>query len=215
MAAAEEILVRTGDQDAVSIRAVADAVGVTPPSIYLHFADKSELLHAVCEQHFLKLDDVLRAAGEAAEDPLERLAQLGLAYLRFGLDNPEAYRILFLSHPKWTPHDHSSSDLEEMLAFGRAVAAVKQGMDEDVLQPGDARITAIGLWAMVHGLVSLFISKPNVDWGDRERLAEALCHQHLTGLLTDTARRRYPEGIPTMAERAAAGQRPTPDGAGG
>jgi AcrR family transcriptional regulator len=44
MAAAERLLIDTGSQEAVSIRAVADAVGVTPPSIYRHFADKSELI---------------------------------------------------------------------------------------------------------------------------------------------------------------------------
>ena len=42
--AAERLLIETGNRDAVSIRAVAEAVGVTPPSIYLHFADKTELL---------------------------------------------------------------------------------------------------------------------------------------------------------------------------
>ena len=52
IAATEALLVRTGDASAVSVRAIADAVGVTPPSIYLHFADKSELLYAVGEAHF-------------------------------------------------------------------------------------------------------------------------------------------------------------------
>jgi len=48
LAAAERLLRETGDQEAVSIRAVADAVGVTPPSIYLHFADKTDLIFAIC-----------------------------------------------------------------------------------------------------------------------------------------------------------------------
>ena len=49
LAAATRLLAETGDEEAVSIRAVAEAVGVTPPSIYLHFADKTELIFAVCE----------------------------------------------------------------------------------------------------------------------------------------------------------------------
>ena len=46
--AAERLLLETGSEDAVSIRAVADATGVTPPSIYRHFRDKQHLLFEVC-----------------------------------------------------------------------------------------------------------------------------------------------------------------------
>ena len=45
--AAIELLIDAGDDSAVSIRSIAARVGVTPPSIYLHFADKQELLDAV------------------------------------------------------------------------------------------------------------------------------------------------------------------------
>jgi AcrR family transcriptional regulator len=50
--ATELLMIETGSADAVSIRAIADAVGVTPPSIYLHFPDKESLILAVCERHF-------------------------------------------------------------------------------------------------------------------------------------------------------------------
>ena len=50
LAAAERILIETNDQAALSIRAIASAVGVTPPSIYLHFADRNDLVFAVCER---------------------------------------------------------------------------------------------------------------------------------------------------------------------
>jgi len=46
----------TGHAKAVSIRSVAQRVGVTSPSIYLHFADKDALLDAVCARYFERLD---------------------------------------------------------------------------------------------------------------------------------------------------------------
>jgi AcrR family transcriptional regulator len=52
----DQLLVESGDVGSLSIRAIADRVGVTPPSIYLHFADKTELVFAVCEEHFRRLD---------------------------------------------------------------------------------------------------------------------------------------------------------------
>ena len=54
--ATTELLLETGQAKAVSIRSVAQRVGVTPPSIYLHFADKDALLDAVCARYFEKLD---------------------------------------------------------------------------------------------------------------------------------------------------------------
>ena len=66
LAAAERLLIRTGDMEQVSIRAVADEVGVTPPSIYLHFADKLELIFAVCERHFASFDRILFMSKPAA-----------------------------------------------------------------------------------------------------------------------------------------------------
>jgi AcrR family transcriptional regulator len=211
MAAAEEILIETKDSDAVSIRAVADAVGVTPPSIYLHFADKNELLWEVCQRHYARLEDILVEAGKETEDPLERITRLGLAYLRFGLENPEVYRILFLLHPKESPHEVESSELEEMTAFEMAMQAVQACMDQGLIRRGDVRATAIGLWVMIHGLVSLFVSKPGIDWGDQDVLAEALCHQHLFGLLTDEARQRYADGIHSVVGQTGT---VTPPGAG-
>jgi AcrR family transcriptional regulator len=68
--AAEELLIRTGSEDAVSIRAVADAVGVTPPSIYRHFDDKQHLLFVVCSRHFARLADVVADAVAGTDDPI-------------------------------------------------------------------------------------------------------------------------------------------------
>ena len=61
LTAATDLLIETGDEKAVSIRSVAQRVGVTPPSIYLHFADKTALLDAVCCQYFEKLDEEMQA----------------------------------------------------------------------------------------------------------------------------------------------------------
>src|SRR5579862_5195814 len=77
LAAAERILIETNDQAALSIRAIAAAVGVTPPSIYLHFADRNDLVFAVCERHAEHLDQVMTQAAAGVTDPWERIRRRG------------------------------------------------------------------------------------------------------------------------------------------
>ncbi|MDQ4143803.1 MAG: TetR/AcrR family transcriptional regulator [Actinomycetota bacterium] len=77
------------DADAVSIRTGAERVGVTPPSIYLHFGEKTELLFAVSERQFQELDDAAQTAASKSDDLYESLKLRGKAYVRFGLEHPE------------------------------------------------------------------------------------------------------------------------------
>ncbi|MGH8931660.1 MAG: TetR/AcrR family transcriptional regulator [Egibacteraceae bacterium] len=181
LAVAERLLIETGDGDAVSIRAVANAAGVTPPSIYLHFADKTELLFQVCQMHWRRFDDHLRRAIEGIDDPLERLRACGRAYVRFGVENPEHYRILFMAKPKELP---PGADMEEQLrisGFTRLYAAVDEAIARDRLA-GDPMLITFHAWSVVHGVTSLLISLPNVPWPDRDVLVDHLIETTLHGL---------------------------------
>jgi len=181
---AERLLAETGNEDAVSIRAIADAVGVTPPSIYLHFPDKAALLFAVCDRQFAIFDAVLEAAGATATDPAGALERRAEAYVRFGLERPEAYRIMFMGRP--TNHDHHVHPVEKAgtTAFNHLVAAVQRAVDAGALRPDlDATQGAIFLWTGMHGITSLLISLSALPWGDRERLVRELCQLQLRALV--------------------------------
>ena len=78
----ERLLIATGDVDALSIRAVAEAVGVTPPAIYLHFSEKRELIFEVCAASFAELDRVMEEAAAGSPDPIESLLLRGRAAIR-------------------------------------------------------------------------------------------------------------------------------------
>jgi AcrR family transcriptional regulator len=179
--ATERLLIKTGDQEAVSIRAIAQAVGVTPPSIYLHFADKSELIFAVCAQHFLALDEAIESAAIGATDAMDELRLRGRAYVRFGLDHPEQYRILFMSKPSATPAGWSGEVMLENAAFSHHVEAVGRAFPN----ASDVYMTAIGLWAAVHGVVSLLIAQPDFPWPDVDLLVDHLLRTQAKGIAGD------------------------------
>lgn len=180
--ATERLLIGSGDEEEVSIRAVAEAVGVTPPSIYLHFADKSELLFAVCERHFNKLDRLMEEAGAQAEEPLWSLYLRGRAYIRFGLHNPEPYRILFMGKPDATPAAFEPDRLRQSAAFDHLVEAVQRCMDAGDLAPSDPTLVAMGLWSAAHGLTSLLIAKPDWPWPDVDLLTHHVLATQIFGL---------------------------------
>src|SRR5258708_23797613 len=107
--AATELLLESGQARAVSIRSVAQRVGVTPPSIYLHFEDKDALLDAVCARYFEKLDEQMQRAAVGQLSTLDVLRAQGLAYVRFAIATPELYRIATMG--RGTP----GSDLDATL----------------------------------------------------------------------------------------------------
>lgn len=180
--AAEELLIKTNDVEAVSIRAVADAVGVTPPSIYMHFEDKNDLIFAVCERHFQEFDEVIEAAGARSDDPVESLILRGHAYVRFGLDNPEQYRILFMTKPALTPDRfQDDSMLQRMTAFGHLVEAMDRCVKSGAFD-GDPLELSLLVWAYAHGLTSLLITKPDFSWGDIDHLIDRALHVAIAGM---------------------------------
>ncbi|HZP31575.1 MAG TPA: TetR/AcrR family transcriptional regulator [Acidimicrobiia bacterium] len=180
---AEELLVSTGDENAVSIRAIAQRVGVTPPSIYLHFADKESLLWAVCERQFAKFDAVLEAASATTDDPIEALRRRGEAYARFGLEHPDAYRMMFMARPTVADRHAATIDRSGGSAFTHHVEAVQRAIDTGALRPDlDALQVAIFTWSGMHGITSLLISLASFPWPDREQLVRGMCALQLRAL---------------------------------
>jgi AcrR family transcriptional regulator len=188
--AAEGLLINTGSEAAVSIRAVAKTVGCTAPSIYRHFEDKQHLIFEVCARHFARLSDFVADAVAGTDDPVEALATMAQAYVRFALDNPEHYRIMFMGRSDMTPQQYADERILESGAFGGLVALVQGCIDAGRFRSGlgDAVTVAFALWATVHGVASIAVAKPNVPGPTvDERLAAAL-DINLRGLLADDAR---------------------------
>lgn len=185
--AAEGLLVEHGSMDAVSVRAIADRVGVTPPSLYLHFDDKDDLFFAVCDRRFADFEKVLREARDAVgDDPIDRLLAMGRAYVRYGSDRPEHYEIIFGPRAQDVVGDRSLEDSAGMRAFGMLVEAVGAGIAAGALRDGDPWLTSMTIWSAVHGAVMLLLSKDALGdqfpLPDAEALGEQVCTTMIRGL---------------------------------
>lgn len=182
--AATGLLLETGHAREVSIRSLARRVGVTPPSIYLHFADKDALLDAVCARYLENLGHEMRRVAGEHSSPVEVLRAQGLAYVRFATGTPELYRIATMG--EW--RSGNTIDLAlETAAFKHIRDTVQALMDDGVYQPGDPTTVALELWAAAHGVAAMLIAKPHLPFGDAEAFADrvlssAFCGRVVTGL---------------------------------
>lgn len=171
--AAKRLLAEADRADDVPMRAVADAVGVTTPSIYLHFADKQELLGAVVADVFGELDTAMVEAAAEETTPLGRLRAFGLAYVRFALDHPEHYRLAMLE-----PCPKPNIEIDEVLhssAFSHMQSTVEECVAAGIFR-GEPLAITFEMWAAAHGVAALMIAKPYLPFGTAEDFADrTLC----------------------------------------
>lgn len=170
IAATKQLLAAGGTADTITIRAVAEAVGITSPSIYLHFADKQQLLDAVVADVFGELDDAMVKAAADETTPLGKLHAYGLAYVRFAVAHPEHYRVAMLD-PCVAP-DAEADRVIVSSCFAHLRETVAECFTAGVFTEGEPLAVAFDCWAAVHGVASLLITKPNVPLGDPEEFAE-------------------------------------------
>lgn len=166
VAAAGAILERTGQDEAVTLRAVAREAGITAPSIYAHFPDRLAVLMAVIERAFAELTADLLPVARAEDVPLLRLRAVCRAYLDFASARPHAYRVLFERHRLLQPASPGEVDIGSMVgaeAFGVLLDAVRDcsGTDADEASTFQA---AVRLWVGLHGLATLRASLPWFPW---------------------------------------------------
>ncbi len=142
--------------DGVTMRALADQLGVSAMTSYRYLRGKDELFALVRAEAFRRFGDSLAASStRSTSTPTQRLLRLKRAYIQFALDEPDAYRIMFeIRTPAAT--DDVVVDRESRRAFGYLHDAVKSAVDEGGLT-GDALAIARLLWASTHGLVSLYL----------------------------------------------------------
>lgn len=152
--AALDILER--DEGALTIRAAAQAVGVSHTAPYNHFADKDALLAAVAIRGFRTLEASVDAARDGAgSEPGDQLVATGLAYVLFAAEHPALFRLMFGPRKaKGTGEEVRAAGLS---AFEALVRVVRGGMDAGAFRKGDPRAAAFTAWSLVHGMAQLAI----------------------------------------------------------
>lgn len=203
LAAARGLLAETGSEEAVSVRAVADRVGVSTPAIYLHFADKEALLAEVCNQVFEALDAAMEQAAAGAVDPMDALRQRGLAYVHFAVANPEHYRLVMMRRPVDGESIGASDAMLAEGAFAHLLSAIGRCQETGLIR-ADEEPFGLGLvlWAAAHGIASLLIAKPGLPWSAAEGVVERTIDSVGCGLMLTSLYPDYQGALASLSSSA-------------
>lgn len=140
----------------LTLRGAGAALGVSRTALYRHFADKDALLAAVAREGFIALKASLDAARRSALELADQLTEMGAAYVRFAIESPSHYRVMFggfLDRCK----DEPDLIADAGAAFQALVDAILDLQRARLVRQDDARQLSRFVWAAVHGIAMLAI----------------------------------------------------------
>lgn len=155
----------------VSTRQIAEAVGISQPTLYAYFPSKDHIAAELATRAFCELERRLSGPDLALTE--EGLAAAFRIYINFGLENPDAYRVAFMIEGAPAPPGAAEVPKPGLGAFGVLRNAIGQMHGAGLATTGDPERLAQSLWAGMHGLVSLLIARPQFPWVEREALIDA------------------------------------------
>ncbi|MBX2841344.1 MAG: TetR/AcrR family transcriptional regulator [Flammeovirgaceae bacterium] len=153
--AAAKIFLKEGF-DKVSIRKIADAIEYSPATIYLYFKDKNELFYAIQKQAFDKFFLYFQTVSPT-EDPIDRLRNLGEVYIRFAMENPGYYDLMFIMRAPMESIENALDWDEGSKSHNILHEIVNQCVAKGHFKGQDPFIVAHIIWSFVHGLSSLHV----------------------------------------------------------
>jgi AcrR family transcriptional regulator len=193
MDAARQLFLREG-YDAVSMRRIAEAIEYSPTAIYVYFKDKESLIRELCREDFGRLAEVAAKLAQIP-DPIERIRALGVAYIRFGVENPNHYRLMFMTsfsgvgptaedmQRKNDPDQDSYAFLLHTVREAQAAGRFREGLN-------DPELIAQTFWAAAHGIASLQVAKgadPWIEWSPLEERIRVGLDAALRGLVKENS----------------------------
>ena len=179
--AARELFVSEGYEN-VSMRKIADKIEYSPTVIYLYFKDKADLLDSACQETLLGLLDTVELLKRDKNNPVEALRKSGKAYVEFGLEYPQDYKLTFVIRPQF----QKGLGLEEgsvgERVFSYLCAMVSECVRQKAFRQVDVETTGQALWSAVHGVTLLLIDFPDFPWTATDKLIDTVIDTMIEGL---------------------------------
>ncbi len=159
---AARVIIAEEGPAALSMRALADRIDYSAAGLYEYFGSKEEIIAAVCAEGQQRLYAAMHAV-DPGLPPAEHLHAIGLAYIRFALEHPDYFLLMFTTAPPPNQADAPSAAVHDALhgegsAYGLLVQTIQRGIDAGafLVRPGfGLDEMAYAAWTLVHGIAML------------------------------------------------------------
>jgi len=172
------MLIEDGHDSAITLRGIARRIGIAAPSIYTHFSSPEAIVQAVVIQTFGELNAFIEDALAGLADPRERLLAGCRAYITFGMEFPNLYKLLFDRNRQVGGHSPEGRPVTEadlrQGPFNQLIEGVAACIETGVSAAQSAPRTALDLWVAMHGLVSLRGAHYQMPWPPRDLMEPPL-----------------------------------------
>lgn len=163
-----------------SLRKVASMCGVSHNAPYKHFRDKDGLINEIIREVWKKFYIALLEVTELYPNPKVQIVEMGKAYVKFMVENPEYLKLMFLSestHPIRIEDDQFCGDKGS--AFGVFRDSSERYFQEINLNKNLYMKKTLTMWSMVHG-IAILISKKSLEYkGDYVELVERMIETNI------------------------------------
>ncbi|HWC40083.1 MAG TPA: TetR/AcrR family transcriptional regulator [Acidimicrobiales bacterium] len=179
--AARELLAAEGIE-AVSLRRVAGALGVTAPALYAHVNDKRDLLQGVADQEGRRV--IERIQSIPGTDPLTLIRERSLAYVDYAKENPALFKAIFMVRPELTaePQDTDSVATMATEAFEVGAAPFFELAKAGLLGNVDPHLARLAMWTAAHGVATVILAGPEFAPDLERALVETVIDAVIAGL---------------------------------
>lgn len=178
--AGSQMLVESG-VEGLSLRKLAERVGVSRTAPYHHFKDKNALLCAIAEDGFARWDQNIQSI--LKDDQIieaEKYRGMVKSYLHFSSQNPEVYELMF-GRTIWKSESATPSLKSAAYpCFQHHVGCIKHWQEQGILsQTEDGLRLAQVIWGTMHGLSRLIIDGVYADVSHLDDMCDCLVNSFL------------------------------------
>lgn len=174
----------------ISIRKIATQAGCVPRTIYYYFKNKRELLNHLWLDIFRAVSGKCKDAASGAEDPISRIKIYFCTYIKYWLDNPDHFRVIFMNEDLKAANSHDEEIYETILnhtgVINDLMAAVETCIETGVFQERRKEVIFQTILLSAHGLASGLITMREVPWESSEDLIHLTCNALVSGMMNSS-----------------------------
>ena len=178
--------VYTEGHASLSMRKIANEVGVTATSIYLHFKNKDDLIHTLIEESVDEMSQAIIESADQYNSTIDKFEAIIKTYAEFALSNAEKYQIIFAVQPNSIAKYPKEKFRKIRKVYRLLESVILKGINEGIMELDEPLIAAYSIWAQLHGVIAVILNQRLDSRIDREKFLEESLELIVQGFLIRT-----------------------------